>query len=552
MYKNDYSAEQLSAIESDSDRTLVLSVAGSGKTRVLCGHILWVLERRVCEPQDIAAITFTNAAAAVLKERVKVRLGYVGTIHSLMLRLVNRAAEQLGFQAPVGVVDAERSAAIVGELKRQHRFRGTEEELRAAMKKRGAAVGNPSPADLVAVAYRQRLRQSNCVDFDGLLFYGRLAVAELAEAGRFPYSVLLWDEAQDMSDEFYAIYTAMPVRHRMAVGDPWQSIFSFLGGNVQNILKEAARGVRKLHLSTNYRSAKSICRAATALVAAGGGTERTLPRPDAPEGRCEMACYADEDAEVKAIAQKIRELEAEERCAVLVRTNALRDTYAAALESYSIPVSKREHAESAPDWAVVKAMLLCLQSPDNDLLSEAFVAALRGPEQAAVSRREAVQKQASLNEHCLHFPLLDTAASALAFVASKNPSAAALERLRDAAEPLEQDATVGDLVLALNEPEKAEDATPGVVVSTIHSAKGREWETVFLPCTEESVLPSNRDARDRAALEEARRLFYVAATRARQNLFVSYVRTRRDKWNWDEAAERQPSRFAAEAGMEIP
>lgn len=300
-------------------------------------------------------------------------------------------------------------------------------------------------------------------------------------------------------------------------------------------------------LETNYRCSASVCCAASALIVAGGGKERTLPRPGAPEGSATLHEFADEQAEVKFIAQKIRELECEKSCGILLRTNALCDQYRLALEAYGLPVSKRERGELPGDWAAVRALIAALVNPSNDLLCEGLLMALHGKEKAEEMRCDAIAAQVGVNERCLQLPYDLDAVGACNYAVSKHTSSDSVAKLRVACEAAGEGATVSDLLMALHEPEKAE-VIPGVVVSTIHSAKGLEWDCVFICAAEEGVLPSHRDEGDSEALAEARRLFYVAMTRARLRLFVTWCRSRREKWHSE--SNRQPSRFAMEAECE--
>ena len=542
-----YSDEQLAAIRSESSRVVVLSVAGSGKTRVVAGRILWLVENSV-PPSHIIALTYTVAAAKVLLDRVKVKLQYCGTLHSLCLRLVNRHADLVGFSPGVGVVDAAAAEALLERVCKEQRYKAGKLPLEQALRKWPSALGNPTPAQTAVAAYRRLLRNNNAVDFDGLLHWG-LVVLQQKGGAHWMANTLLVDELQDASDDHFAIYEAMPVDARFYCGDKNQSIFSFLGGNVNNIVAAAAKDTMIHRLSTNYRCCKAVCAAATKLVAAGGGDEKVLPRTDAPEGRCEVASYSDAAAEVLGVVKKIRELECEKSCAVLLRTNAQVQEWSMALEGYGLPVAAKRRQEPPPDWAAVRALLAALNSVDNDLTAAAFIAATRGQQAAEAVLREAQSRMVSVNELSLHLPHLETATEALAFAAAQKPSAAALERLQAAAALLDESATPGDLVLALSEPERQEVVSAGVTTCTYHSAKGCEWNTVMIPCAEEGIIPSNRTAADPAALAEERRVFYVGVTRAEQNLFISWCRTRQERWGRREEAARQCSRFVSECGL---
>ena len=544
-----YDAAQLAAIQTDAARAVVLSCAGSGKTRTLIGRVEELMRRGVA-PQQIVTITYTQAAGRVLQERLKCKIGYAGTLHAFCLRLLNQHSALVGYSPGIGIVDDERKESVLAQLKAAQRYKGTEQQLEAALAAGAAVAGtarNLTPPELVAHAYWRQLRTNNAMDFDMVLAAGKLLIDKLRLRNEWPYAALFVDEMQDASPQQAACYDAMPVRWRFSAGDAAQSIYSFLGGDVKNIMDEAGKcGAGVFRLETSYRCCKAVCAAATRLMAATG--LRTLPRLEAPTGQATLAEYEDFQHEVKGIAQQIRALDTEQSCAVLLRTNALAAEYALALEAYGLPISHRKDTGDPQDWRMVKALLACLVQPDNDLLAEGFIVALKGKEIAEESRRAAIAKQVSLNAHCLHFPCVESAADAVAYVVGKQPSAASQEKLLAVAGALEQDATVGDLLVSLQDPVKHE-ATPGVFCGTIHASKGGEWDTVVLPAFEEGVIPSNRDAKDADALAEAKRIAYVAFTRAKQNLLVSWSRTRRERFGRREAAEMQPSRFAAEAGL---
>ena len=542
-----YDAAQLAAIQTDAARALVSATAGAGKTAVLVGHIQHLVESGV-HPQRIICLTFTNAAARVMEARLGYRVNYCGTLHSWLLRLLNTHGSLIGFAPGVGVVDDEQAEELLADIAAGQRCKWTKDERDAARNDWTQHTFNPTKAQLCVAAYRRRLRESNCLDFDGILHFGKQVVEQMAKRKMWHGIHLLVDEFQDTSDDFMAIYDALPAEKRFYVGDKCQSIFGYLGSDVDNFDREVAGGATVVRMETSYRCAASICRCATALVAAGGGTEKTLPRPGAPAGRAELHEFADMEAECKWIAKTIRELECERDCAILLRTNALCDDYRAVLEGYGLPIARREQRGLPQDWPQVRALVTVLQNPDNDILCESFIAVLRGKAQAALSRREAIAAQVSLNAHCLHLPPDLDAQSAVAYAVGKHPSAESSAKLLASAATLPEDAGVGELLIALAEPEKAA-STGGVVVSTVHSAKGMEFSTCFIPAMENGILPSNRDFSDPASLAEARRICYVAITRAKQNCLMSWCRTRRERFGRFEDVARQPSRFAVEAGL---
>jgi superfamily I DNA/RNA helicase len=543
-----YSAEQLAAIQSSSDRVLILSGAGSGKSRVIIGRIKHLVENGV-RPQQILAITFTVAAGKVLTDRLGFKIGYSGNLHAFLLRLLNQHGSIIGFSSGVGVVDDDMRKDILAQIVSDHKYRGTKETLAGALKENPKTFrACPSKAQLVAAAYWRRLRESNALDFDGILTEGKRLIDEIAKnhPDKWPFRVLCVDEYQDAADSHAAIYTSMPVEQRFFCGDKNQGIYRFLGGSVNNIIAEASSGATVLKMERNYRCCKSVCRAASKLIEAGGGTEQTLPIDSAPEGVVEVVGCNDPESEIRFIAEKIRELHCENSCCVLFRTNPLADQAREALSTFKIPVVRRRESNLPHDWPMVRCLLAALAAPENDLLCESLIAAVKGKEQAAVSRREAIQIQIGLNDHCLHLPSGLDAAGAVAFVLSRKPSQEAEQKLATAAALLEPDSQISDLMIVLAEPPKQEATGGGVIVTTIHGVKGQEYSVVFIGHFNENIIPLGRADTD---AEEERRLAYVGFTRAEQGLYISYVRQRQEHFGRHATVQMQQSRFIREAGL---
>lgn len=550
-----YDAAQKEAIESGASRTIVIAGPGAGKTRTLVGRIQHQLKQGV-SPSRIVAVTFTCAAAAVIQERLGVKIGYAGTLHSFLYRLICRHAELLGLGDNPAIVDEERAADILNQVRLEQRYKGSDASIKEALQDR-TKHSNPTPAQLVAIAYCRRLRNSNALDFDSIIAIGKDLLTKHRANLFWQYDEVLIDEAQDASEAFFDIYEAFPCKRLFMVGDADQSIMSFMGASdrFQRTANLPWHGSNRFRLETNYRSATSICATAQTLIEKNAGRfpKRISPRNDAPAGHVELVECKGEEEEVKFIAMKIRELQCEQSCAVLVRTNALREQYALALAAYGIPIASKSKQTEPADWRIVKSFLSCLSAPENDMAAEGFLIALRGKDAAEQSRREAITAQTSINQHCLHLPQLDRAFDALMYFSNvtqnKKPSAESLAKLEAAHKLLYEDSTTADLLIALSEKINIDEPVAGVRVITLHSAKGQEFNTVFMPAFCEGIIPSSRDANDAAALRESRRLAYVGFTRAEQNLFVSYTQTRQERFGRRECLQQMCSRFAAEAEL---
>lgn len=305
-----------------------------------------------------------------------------------------------------------------------------------------------------------------------------------------------------------------------------------------------------LKLERNYRSTPRICAVAQRLIERNDGRVPKLLVPiKADGGEVAVQQCSDFDAEVLFIVNTVRRLKVEVSSAVIVRTNAMVELFANALAGYGLPVSRKEASDTPKDWRVVSAFASCLIDVSNDLTCSNFIAELKGQDQADKSTREAGSKMVNLNDHCLNFKQVETAREAAAYIIATRPSQESIAKLHSILEPLPDDATVADLVIAMSQPSKQSEMSAGTSVVTGHSSKGREWGTVFVPCFEEGVWPTNRDQKTTESLQEARRLAFVAFTRAETNLFLTYCRVRQQMFGSRAEVEMQPSRFIAEAGL---
>lgn len=231
MTATDYSPQQLAAIRSQADVTICVACPGSGKTRTLVG---WLRQQIIdgTPAARVAAVTFTCAAAKVLVERVGQQIGFAGTLHAFLYRLLCQHHALIGLGERPGIVDAEAAEQILEEVKAEHRYRGMAAALEAAMGDR-VKHSSPTPAQLVVMAYRRRLRDGNSVDFDTILWLGRTLLERHRASLQWQFDAVAVDEAQDSSDAFFAVYDAMPCQRLFLAGDSDQAIMSFMGAGRQ-------------------------------------------------------------------------------------------------------------------------------------------------------------------------------------------------------------------------------------------------------------------------------------------------------------------------------
>lgn len=540
---------QEAAFKSESPLTFVIAGAGSGKTRTLIWRIEHLINDRDIEPEKIVAITFTNAAAREIQKRLgSRRLGYIGTLHSFMLRLLRQHHALVGYKPMINVLDEEESEAFLVKVETDQKYIGTQEELYAAI-----AAGPPLPSErftkarLVAAAYYKALKSANLMTFDAILIYGLVVCQHLKLNGSLPFSCFLIDEVQDSSAIDFKIYGSF-LGDRYFVADTDQAIYSFRGGDVSLCLK-LATVAKVLLLEENFRCGSSICDAAQRLIEHNKTRypKSTRSATGFP-GTVEVRTFSDPAVEAAGICNTIATSEMERAdIAVLVRTNDLVQEYANHLRAVGIPVAERVFKERPADFAKAKLMLAFLNNPNDDYVAEQWLTALNGPESAARLRQAAMTAFKTLNQHTFrdkfnNVPLAGVVPE-MHVQQFSGASIALVERL---AAELPLDSTIADLILAVGSQDEGEEVGQGVTVTTIHSSKGREWGLVFLPAFEQQIIPSERKSMN---IEEERRLAYVAMTRAKSSLVISSSRIRVPKFGRPVAVPVYASQFIAEAGF---
>lgn len=542
--------QQQAAVNSTAATILCLAGPGSGKTRVLIERISRLI-RDGTEPGEIVAITFTNAAAAVMQERLGagVQLGFCGTLHSFMLRLLREHGASLGFGPGLGVLDEQQAAKLRDQCVTEAKLVATKadidaEVLRYPTRPKG---GNMSQAVLAAARFCQTLREANLVTFDTLLAYGLRLLQEQPECTA-QFRHLLWDEFQDSSDMDAELFLALTIPNKFVVGDQDQSIYGFRGGNVGNILALSNRPrTEKIYLQDNYRCASRICDAANALI---DHNEDRIPKQTrsatGEAGVCNVTSHATEQAELDWLCAGVRS-EGPLDCAVLVRTNALVARFSQGLRGAGIPVAEAVRPRVPQDWSKAKLLIQLLNDPENDTLAYWWIEQTQGAAAAIQARLIAQAKCRSINQQTLKLQTGLPVAAVGESLARAGIGVESIARVAAAQGRLRSDASMADLVLALAaEEQESVTVGEGVTISTIHSAKGKEWGTVFLPAWEDEILPGISKSMD---LEESRRLAFVAITRARHTLLISHAAARMPAFASTRAKPATASRFISEAGL---
>jgi DNA helicase-2/ATP-dependent DNA helicase PcrA len=541
----------------------VLAGAGTGKTRAITHRIAYGVRAGILQPSSVLAVTFTNRAAGEMRGRLR-QLGAQGvqarTFHSAALR-------QLQYFWPKAVGGSlprlvDRKIQLVADAAAACRIRLDRGELRDATAEiewskvtqtvpadyalAAVKAGREIPRDPAEIAqlyasYEDLKRARGVIDFEDVLL---LTVAvlqdrqDIAEQVRTQYQHFVVDEYQDVS----------PLQQRLlelwlgdrddlcVVGDASQTIYSFTGATPDHLLDFRTRhpGATVVKLVRDYRSTPQVVHLANGLLAQARGRaadhrlELISQRAPGPEPA--YAEYPDEPAEAEGAARRIRELldggVPAAEIAVLFRTNAQSETYEQALADRGVPYQLRG-AERFFDRPEVRKASVALRGAarfgGNDALLE-----------DAVDLPSQVRAVLS-GEGWTNRPPAGSGA-----VRERWESLAALANLAQDFAAAQPGATLADLVAELDERASAQHAptVQGVTLASLHSAKGLEWDVVFLVGVAEGMMPISYAKTDEQ-IEEERRLLYVGVTRARERLHVSWALSRSPGGR----AGRRPSRF---------
>ncbi len=369
-------AQQSAVICCDAP-SLVIAGAGSGKTRVLTYKIAWLMEQGMA-PEHILALTFTNKAAKEMQERIALQVGaekasrlWMGTFHSIFYRILRYEHELLGLSSNFTIYDQTDSKALIKTIVREM---GLDEKVykpgsvagrisaaknRLVMPEQYMASANTMNADRAAKVpatgeiyrrYAQRCRQAEAMDFDDLLLHTWLLFRDHPEVCRKyeeRFQFVLVDEYQDTNyAQDQIVWQLTQHRQRVAVvGDDAQSIYSFRGANINNILRfrERYNGAKLFKLEQNYRSTQTIVNAASKLIAHNKGQipKEVYSKKDVGDPIELMRCYSDID-EAGSVMKRIKELHNRKGfsfadIAILYRTNAQSRSFEEVLRKNAVP-----------------------------------------------------------------------------------------------------------------------------------------------------------------------------------------------------------------------
>jgi DNA helicase-2/ATP-dependent DNA helicase PcrA len=622
---------QLDAVEHTEGPLLILAGAGSGKTRVLTHRIAYILDQGLAAPEEVLAITFTNKAAGEMKDRVALLVGpdsrkmWVSTFHAFCARILRVHAEKLGYKREFTIYDGadqvrlvKRSIVELGKDPKRFNPRSFAAQISAAKN----ILATPDDylrstegyiAENVAEVYdlyQRRLYENNAMDFDDLIMQTVALLEvfpEVRERYQTRFKYIHVDEYQDTNHAQYRLVNILAAAHRnlCVVGDDDQSVYSWRGADIRNILdfERDYPEAKVVKLERNYRSTQTILDAANAVVANNASRKPKELWTAGPQGeRIRIFTASDEYAEARFVVSEIERLiDAGARPAdvsVFYRTNAqsraLEDVLVREGVPYQVVGGVRFYERAEIKDAM--AYLAVISNPsDSGALERIINVPKRGLGATSVAR---LQEHARRNGLSLYDALAgaDAEADAADLTGAAKKACRAVRDLfegwRVAAQEVPPAELIGavldesgyqaelvaentvesesrlenleELINAAREYERVEpeptlagflqeqalyseqDALSGeggrAALMTLHNAKGLEFDHVFVVGMEEGTFPHARSL-DEQNLEEERRLAYVGITRARRSLTLTYAKLRS---SWGEREYQLPSRFLSE------
>ncbi|OWV78314.1 ATP-dependent DNA helicase [Rhizobium sp. R634] len=624
--------EQTEAVEALEGPVLVLAGAGTGKTRVLTTRIAHILSSGRAFPSQILAVTFTNKAAREMKERIALLVGgavegmpWLGTFHSIGVKLLRRHGELVGLRSDFTILDTDDVVRLIKQLIQAE---GLDDKRWPAKqfagmidtwKNKGLGPADIPEGDARAFAngrgrdlyfaYQARLTTLNACDFGDLLMHPIAIFRKNPDLlkeyhGRFRY--ILVDEYQDTNTAQYMWLRLLAQRPKgepqnvCCVGDDDQSIYGWRGAEVDNILRfeKDFPGAKVIKLERNYRSTEHILGAAAHLIAHNEGRlGKTLftDRADPEDVKVQVHASWDSEEEARAIGEEIEQVQRDKHLlndmAILVRASfqmrEFEDRFVTLGLNYRVIGGPRFYerleirdamayfrlvAQPADDLAferiintpkrglgdtTVRALHDYARARDIPMLAAA--ADIIETDELKPKARKALfdviqsfRRWQELLENTPHTELAEQILEESGYTDMwKNDKSAEapgrLENLKELIRSMESFESMRGFLehVSLVMDAETNENLDAVSIMTLHSAKGLEFDTVFLPGWEEGLFPHQRslDESGRAGLEEERRLAYVGITRAKRRCHIWFVSNRRIHGLWQSTL---PSRFLDE------
>lgn len=631
-FLNDLNPEQKEAVLKTDGPLLVLAGAGTGKTKVLTTRLAYILNNNNVHPWNCLVVTFTNRAANEMKERVRQFIGdtvnsvWLGTFHSICVKILRKYPEKAGLKPNFTILGEDDQKRVIKKILQENNIDEKQYTPQAILEKISRYKDKGYSADRFAkdtknnitafiyTEYQKRLIELNCVDFGDILLDVLTMLMnpdnkEILEEYQNKFRYIMVDEYQDTNVTQYLLLRLLSQQYRniCCVGDDDQSIYSWRGAEIENILKfnEDFPEAQTIRLERNYRSTANILTAASAVISHNakrlGKTLKVAehsPVSDCKNEKIKVVSTYSGDDEAKYISSQIKDLRYDgfdyEQMAILVRTASQTRAFEEIFIKESIPykvVGGLKFYERAEIRDMLAYFRLVLQ-PSDDL---AFERIINKPARGIGEKTVDKIRERSKFERMPLYPVLVQMLNENSF---SGKAKTALEEfvknleewrkvmhaipLGEFAEQianesgymamLEQDKSVEapgrienikELINVMSDAEsypnlseflehvslvidnEYNDNANKIIISTLHAAKGLEFDVVFLPGWEEGLFPHQKciDGTDDGSIEEERRLAYVAITRARKKLFILMAFNRKLYGQWQ---NNIPSRFLNE------
>lgn len=641
-YLKDLNPVQKEAVEHTKGASLVIAGAGSGKTRVLTYRIAHLLNQGI-RPFSILALTFTNKAAREMKERIASIVGpqqaqnlWMGTFHSIFSKILRYEAEHLGFNSNFTIYDTQDSRnlirAIIKEMQlddkvykpnevlnrissaKNNLVTATAYEQNSNIRKIDASSRRPLVFEIYK-KYSQRCLQSNAMDFDDLLLQTNILFKsrpEILAKYQDKFQFILVDEYQDTNYSQYLIIKKLAENHKnvCVVGDDAQSIYSFRGAKIENILnfKNDYPNFKLFKLEQNYRSTQTIVNAANSVIHKNKDQIRKVSFSEKEVGdKIKVVKALTDHEEGYIIANSIYETRMREHMrfqdfAILYRTNAQSRIFEESLRKLNLPY-KIYGGLSFYQRKEIKDLLAYFRLAVNPTDEEAIKRIINYPKRGIGDTTIGKLQEAASQNSCSIWDIIcelpqrpyginagtiskvmkfarqieeyqnqaqkETAFESANYIAKstgivqelyndRSPEGVSrhenIQELLNGIQEFTQNALeegrdlqlsnyLEDVALLTDQDNDKKEDRNKITLMTIHSAKGLEFPHLYIVGLEEDLFPSQLATGTQHELEEERRLFYVALTRAETKVTLSFAKSR---YKWGNMSFPRPSRFISE------
>lgn len=628
--------QQRAAVENMNGPMMIVAGAGSGKTRVITYRIAHMINNGV-DPFSILALTFTNKAAAEMRQRINSIVGshakniWMGTFHSVFARILRMEADKIGYPANFTIYDKDDSKSLIKTILKEqnldeknynpnqvlHRISSAKNNLISAkeynendqIQAEDYSIGK-SKIGYIYSLYSNRCERAGAMDFDDLLFKTNILLRDHPEVlykYQHKFKYIMVDEYQDTNYSQYLIVKKLAAINEniCVVGDDAQSIYAFRGANIQNILnfEKDYPDLKVFKLEENYRSTQNIVQVANSIIKNNQDQiqKNVFSQKESGEKITLLKAFTDNE-EGKLVAESIVQARDNNNLrnkdfAILYRTNSQSRAMEEALRKLNVPY-KIYGGLSFYQRKEIKDLIsyfrLAVNHSDEESFKRVINYPIRGIGKTSLDKLILVadEQKTTLWEVANHaaqfiggksgnsieqFAMMiksfavviknESAFDAASHIAKQSgllkelyddKSVEGLNRYeniqellngikdfseRDDIENHSLDVFLQDVALLTGDEKEEDQDKDHVSLMTIHSAKGLEFPHVYVVGLEENLFPSQMSLHSRADLEEERRLFYVAITRAEKKLTLSYAISR---YKWGSPISCDPSRFLEE------